>query len=82
MVNPASEKVEEKDETVKYRIVFLPNIEYDVIKGLIPQDNYEEYKPFNDIGIQSFMLRDSLVVFVPDLFKPRLQLKAKRGEPL
>jgi len=71
-----------KTETIKYKLVFLPEIEFDVLRSLIPADNICDYEPLTKVGTSNFMLKDSLVVFVSETYRATLHMKAKTGNAL
>lgn len=70
------------EPTLKYRIVFLPEAEFDIIRSLIPKDNLETYDALDINKVKNFRLRDSYIVFVSDDYRTLLMHKAKKGEVL
>lgn len=69
-------------QTTKYKIVFLPTVEFDIIHDLIPEDNRSAYDALTIKNIKNFQLRDSLVVFVSEDSAELLRMKAKKGEQI
>lgn len=69
-------------EVTKHKIVFLPEVEFDVIRSLIPKDNIEEYDALEVNKVKHFKLKDSFVLFVRDDYRTLLHNKAKKGEQL
>lgn len=69
-------------EVKKNRLVFLPDAEFMVLRGLIPRDNVDSYDALDEKGISNFKLKDSSIIFVEESYRESLMLKAKKGIPL
>lgn len=69
-------------ETIKYRLVFIPDAEYEELKGYIPKDRLQVYEHLRNISVENFSLGNMNVIFIPDKHKTFVRVKASSGLPL
>ena len=78
----SSVKDEPKEVTeIRYRIVFMPNDDFDLFKALLGK-KVLEYDYLKEKHIDTLMTVVGEAVYVPDRHKPFLIGQAKKGQPL
>jgi hypothetical protein len=75
--DPPKEEVKE----IRYRIVFMPNDDFDLFKALLGK-KVLEYDYLKEKNIDTLMTVVGEAVYVPDRHKPFLLGQAKKGNPL
>ena len=76
-MNPETEPVLE----IKYRIIFLPDDDYELFKTMLG-DNIRRYDYLQEKAIENIMTAVGTAIYVPDKHRPFLVGQAKKGGPL
>lgn len=69
-------------ETQKYRLIFLPEKDFQAFMQAISPRERSVYGPLLEAGIENFSTTSWEAVYIPDRFKDSLMDKAKKGEQL
>jgi hypothetical protein len=73
-------KHEEGKDTTKYKLIFLPDEEYLLMKGMVNPKRITQYAALITQGIENFSIETSKVVYIPQEHRAFMTNKANNGE--